>query len=151
MNEVCRPTPLGSIRLAAQDGALIYAAFVDEPADAAAPTDPVLQEAAAWLNRYFAGENPGPIPPCAPHGTAFQTTVWLALGSIPYGETVSYGELAVRCGFSKRHARAVGAAVGKNPIAVFLPCHRVLAGNGALGGYAYGLARKRALLELETS
>ena len=149
MSEFCYASPLGTILLTAQDGALIGAAFVDEPAEATLPTDPVLLQAIAWLDRYFAGDDPGPIPPVQTHGTAFQSKVWSALGLIPYGETVSYADLAARCGFSKAHARAVGAAVGKNPLAIFLPCHRVLANHG-LGGYAFGLDCKRKLLELET-
>ena len=150
MHEFRYASPLGTILLKAQDGALTYASFADEAADAALPTDPVLRQAAEWLDRFFAGKNPGPIPPCKTHGTAFQTKVWTALSAIPYGETVSYAELALRCGFPKAYARAVGTAVGNNPIAIFLPCHRVLASHG-LGGYAFGLDCKRKLLNLESS
>lgn len=142
-------SPLGTIRLCAKDGALTEARFVDEPARRQTPGDPALLAAQSWLNRYFRGEDPGPIPPCRPHGTAFQTAVWQALLSVPYGETVSYADLARRLGYARSHARAVGAAAGKNPIALFLPCHRVCGKNGSLTGYAYGLTRKAALLKLE--
>lgn len=141
------PSPLGVIRLQAENGALVSAAFVD-----AAGEDfpcPVLLEAKAWLDRYFAGSNPGPIPPCAPQGTAFQRAVWNALLSIPYGETVPYGALAERIGYPSRYAHAIGGAVRKNPVALFYPCHRVLGRNGTLTGFAYGLDRKAALLKIE--
>lgn len=84
--------------------------------------------------------------PLAPRGTAFQRRVWDALLAIPYGETRTYGELAAALGSS---ARAVGSAVGKNPVSVIIPCHRVLGAGGSLTGYAGGLDRKRALLALE--
>ena len=108
---------------------------------------PVLLAARCWLDAYFAGERPGVADvPLAPRGTAFQRRVWDALLAIPYGETRTYGELAVALGSS---ARAVGSAVGKNPISVIVPCHRVLGAGGSLTGYAGGLERKRALLALE--
>ena len=149
MTEYRYASPLGTIRLSAENGALLAARFVSESADANEPRDQTLSDAAAWLDRYFQGEDPGPVPPYALRGTAFQQRVWAALLSIPYGETVSYADLAARAGLSRRHARAVGAAVGKNPLAIFLPCHRVIGANAALTGYAYGLERKRALLRLE--
>ena len=142
-------TPLGTLLLAAQNGALTEARFVDAPAEEAAPSDPVLQAAVRWLDTYFSGRDPGAVPPCRPKGTPFQTRVWNALSMIPYGRTRTYAELAVCAGCGARSARAVGAAVGRNPIALFLPCHRVLGAHGALTGYAYGLARKSALLRLE--
>ena len=87
------------------------------------------------------------MPRLNPQGTAFQKRVWQALLTIPYGETLSYGEIAkmVDC----RSAQAVGQAVGANPIALIIPCHRVIASNGQLGGYAYGIKIKKRLLELE--
>lgn len=142
----CR-SPLGVIRLAAKDGALVSAVFTDETgADSPCP---VLTEAAAWLGRYFEGRDPGPIPQCLPQGTAFQKAVWNALLSIPYGETISYAALASRLGLSARHARAVGGAVGKNPLVLFYPCHRVIGASGNPTGYAYGIDRKLALLKTE--
>ena len=108
---------------------------------------PVLHEARRWLERYFAGERPDADKlPLAPRGTAFQLAVWQALRQIPYGETVSYGSLARSLGSS---ARAVGSAVGRNPISILIPCHRVLASDGGLTGYAGGLENKKKLLRLE--
>lgn len=145
----CYRSPLGTIRIAAQNGALFEARFVSEPACPEPPSDPALNAAVLWLDTYFSGRDPGAIPPCLPNGTPFQMRVWEALRSVLYGETVSYAQLARRSGFDARYARAVAAAVGKNPIAIFLPCHRVIGKNGSLTGYAYGLDRKTALLRLE--
>jgi methylated-DNA-[protein]-cysteine S-methyltransferase len=100
------------------------------------------------LRAYFAGELRDFDLPLAPRGTEFQLRVWDALRAIPYGETASYQEVAAMVG--KPHAsRAVGAANGRNPIAVIVPCHRVIGADGTLTGYGGGLARKRVLLELE--
>ncbi len=141
-------SPLGTIRIAEQNGALVSAAFFGE-AQETEPPSPVLIEAKAWLDRYFQGRNPGKIPLCKPSGTPFQKAVWSSLSKVPYGETVTYGELAVSAGLSPRHARAVGGALHKNPLLLFLPCHRVLGADGTLTGFACGTERKRALLELE--
>jgi methylated-DNA-[protein]-cysteine S-methyltransferase len=101
------------------------------------------------LRAYFAGELREFDLPLAPHGTDFQMRVWEALRAIPYGETASYQEVAAMVG--KPHAsRAVGAANGRNPIAVIVPCHRVIGADGTLTGYGGGLERKRILLDLET-
>ena len=122
----------------------------------------IFDEAIRWLDDYFAGkqtENAVMLKKDALNqknvariivrhkGTAFQQRVWQALLTIPYGETVSYGELARMVGC--KSAQAVGQAVGANPIALLIPCHRVVGANGTLGGYAYGLNRKKQLLELE--
>ena len=148
MSNALYRSPLGAIRLTATDGALVSARFTEE-ADGPDADEPVLIEAAAWLDRYFQGRDPGPVPPCAPRGTPFQTAVWNALLSIPYGATVSYEDLAGRIGLDAQHARAIGGAVGKNPLALFYPCHRVVGKTGELTGYAYGPERKKKLLELE--
>lgn len=100
------------------------------------------------LEEYFAGQRTDFDLPLEMHGTAFQRRVWHALSAIPYGETVSYGELAHRIGRSSA-ARAVGLANGRNPISVIVPCHRVIGANGDLTGYGGGVERKRMLLELE--
>lgn len=96
---------------------------------------------------------PGVIPPLDLHGTVFQLAVWEILRTIPYGETVTYGEiadiLAAQQGRQHLSAQAVGNAVGHNPISILIPCHRVIGANGSLTGYAGGMERKRALLELE--
>lgn len=114
---------------------------------------PVFAQARAWLDAYFRRQVPGPPPPLRPAGTAFQKEVWAILAAIPYGVTRTYadiaGELARRKGLSKMSARAVGGAVGKNPISLIIPCHRVVGKSGRLTGYAGGLDRKGALLELE--
>jgi methylated-DNA-[protein]-cysteine S-methyltransferase len=100
------------------------------------------------LEAYFAGRLRRFSVPLAPEGTPFQLAVWRALQEIPYGETISYGELARRIGDPKA-VRAVGAANGANPIAIISPCHRVIGANGSLVGFGGGLAVKRALLDLE--
>ena len=153
-------SPLGRMLLAASDGGLAGAWFygqrhfarglegAEKDAETGEPTDsPVLLAARRWLDAYFAGERPGVADlPLAPRGTAFQRRVWGALLGIPYGETRTYGELAAALGSSPR---AIGTAVGKNPISVIVPCHRMLGADGSLTGYAGGLVRKQTLLELE--
>ena len=110
-------------------------------------SDPVLSATAAALTAYFSGR-PFTLPPLDPAGTAFQRAVWQALLDIPAGTPATYGRLAVRLGRAQA-ARALGAAVGRNPISILIPCHRVVGSSGALTGYAGGLERKRALLSLE--
>lgn len=108
---------------------------------------PVLHKAGIWLDGYFAGKNPdGSMLPLLPKGTEFQKKVWRKLREIPYGETSTYGELAKLLGSS---ARAVGSAVGCNPVSIIIPCHRVLGADGNLVGYAGGLENKKKLLQLE--
>ena len=113
----------------------------------AVPTPPIIAETLRWLEDYFAGKRPCNVPRLNPQGTAFQKRVWQALLTIPYGETLSYGEIArmVDC----RSAQAVGQAVGANPIALIIPCHRVIAAHGKIGGYEYGIEIKKRLLEQE--
>jgi methylated-DNA-[protein]-cysteine S-methyltransferase len=106
-------------------------------------------DARAQLGEYFEGRRTSFDVPLALQGTQFQRRVWDALREIPYGETTSYGELARRLG-SPRAMRAVGLANGRNPIAVIVPCHRVIGADGTLTGYGGGLERKRLLLELES-
>ena len=109
---------------------------------------PVFDETSCWLDLYFSGEKPDFTPLLAPQGTAFRKRVWDMLLTIPYGETVSYGDIAKR--FSSRmSAQAVGGAVGHNPISIIIPCHRVVGADGSLTGYRGGLERKRWMLELE--
>ena len=109
----------------------------------------MLRQAAAQLADYFAGRRDSfDLPLDLSHGTAFQQSVWQALRAIPAGQTTSYGALSAGVG-KPAAVRAVGAAVGRNPISVIVPCHRVLGADGSLTGYAGGLERKTALLELE--
>lgn len=109
---------------------------------------PLLRRAAGQLKAYFAGRRRAFSLPLAPVGTPFQRRVWAELRKIPWGETISYSTLAKRAGRA-RAVRAAGAANGKNPISILIPCHRVLGKDGSLTGYGGGLERKRALLELE--
>lgn len=109
---------------------------------------PVFDETRHWLDLYFAGEQPDFLPPLAPEGTPFQQRVWDILLTIPYGKTMSYGDVARRIS-PTMSAQAIGGAVGRNPIGIIIPCHRVIGADGSLTGYASGLDRKRWLLELE--
>ncbi|MCL2810327.1 MAG: methylated-DNA--[protein]-cysteine S-methyltransferase [Clostridia bacterium] len=151
------PTPLGDMLAAAEDGALWGLWFMNQryfPLEAKAwlaePGDEAdasaLEAARTWLDATFNGDDPGAPPALAPRGTAFQQKVWDALQQIPRGHTVTYGELAARLGSAPR---AVGNAVGRNPISLMIPCHRVVGSKGALTGFAGGLERKKALLALE--
>ncbi len=118
----------------------------------AANTDiPVLDEAKRQFEAYFAGELQDFDVPLAARGTAFQRRVWDELTRIPFGVTASYGEIAERLGMPPGASRAVGTANGANPLAIIVPCHRVIGANGKLVGYAGGLDRKRLLLNLEST
>ena len=115
---------------------------------------PVFREAEQWLDICFSGRDPGFTPALSPKGTAFQISVWEILLSVPYGKTVTYGEIARMLAERKGlpvSARAVGGAVGHNPISLIIPCHRVIGADGSLTGYAGGPDRKIALLRLEGS
>lgn len=147
-------TPVGDTAVCAEGGAITGVYFKGQrhaPAllwDALPreTDDPLLLAANAWLNRYFLGENPPVDFPLEPSGTAFQRTVWALLTEIPYGKTTTYGELARKLSSSPR---AVGGAVGRNPISILIPCHRVVGTGGSLTGYAGGLETKKFLLALE--
>lgn len=139
-------TPIGPLVLSAEDGRLSGLAFADS-ADARS-SEPVLLEAEAQLRAYFAGELERFELPLAPRGTPFQLSVWETLLEIPYGSTTTYSQLAAAIGRPSA-CRAVGAANGRNPLAVIVPCHRVIGAAGALTGYGGGLERKRLLLALE--
>lgn len=146
MHECVITTPIGPLRLVASEAALVAV----EPVDAAPspPTHPVLAEAARELDAWFRGELRAFETPLAPAGTPFQAQVWAALARIPFGETRTYAELAASIG-RPGAARAVGAANARNPLAVVIPCHRVVGADGALTGYAWGLDKKRWLLDHE--
>jgi methylated-DNA-[protein]-cysteine S-methyltransferase len=141
-------TPIGPLLLSAADGRLSGVAF--GATGAARSTESPLLEAEAQLHAYFAGELERFELPLALHGTAFQQSVWDALREIPYGGTMTYTELAAAVG-RPGACRAVGAANGRNPLPVIVPCHRVLGAAGALTGYGGGLERKRVLLALEAA
>jgi methylated-DNA-[protein]-cysteine S-methyltransferase len=142
-------SPIGKLLLAADDAGLSRVGFAEaQPNPAWTLGGEALREAAAQLGAYFAGDLQRFELKLNPAGTPFQLRVWEALRDIPYGETISYGELARRIG-NPSASRAVGLANGANPIAVVVPCHRVIGSNGKLTGYGGGLDRKRRLLDLE--
>lgn len=165
MTDLARTTivvssPVGPLTLTAEGDALVEVDLAASPApltgvaDAAtvangpALVPPVLAEATRQLDAYFAGKLREFDLPLLARGTPFQRTVWNALREIPYGETVSYADVARRVGRPSA-VRAVGAANGRNPLAIVVPCHRVIGSDGSLTGYAGGLEMKRALLTLE--
>jgi len=142
-------SPIGEILLTAEDGALsrLYMSpFALDPAWRR--DDAALAEPARQLAEYFAGERTEFELELRPVGTAFQRAVWDLLLRIPYGETATYGALALELG-DPRKVRAVGLANGRNPISIVVPCHRVIGADGSLTGYGGGLERKRHLLDLE--
>ena len=147
-------TPLGPLLLARTTRGLAGAWFEGQkhhPGPLVAvrrPDDALLREAADQLHAYFAGERDSFELPLDLHGTPFQRAVWQALLAIPGGRTRSYGEIARALGAASA-LRAVGGAVGRNPLSVIVPCHRVVGSDGAMTGYAGGVERKRALLALE--
>jgi methylated-DNA-[protein]-cysteine S-methyltransferase len=145
-------SPVGPLTLAGRDGRLRHLRMVDqtyEPSRAHwAPDDSAFADAVAQLEAYFAGELIEFALDLELMGTEFQRRVWAALLTIPYGETRSYGQIALQIG-SPSASRAVGLANGHNPVGIIVPCHRVIGANGSLTGYGGGIDRKRSLLELE--
>ena len=141
-------SPIGPLGLVASDTGL-RAVLFDGRRIRPEGRSAVLVSAARQLEAYFAGELLTFDIPLELHGTEFQRSCWLALATIPYGQTVSYGEQARRLGLGSDAARAVGAANGQNPLPIVLPCHRVIGANGSLTGFGGGLDTKRFLLEHE--
>ena len=147
-------SPLGGITLGS-DGEALTGLWFDGQSHFASTLEeehvekplPVFDEAARWLDLYFGGGRPDFTPKLSLRGTEFQRAVWDILLTLPYGETVTYGDIAERLGDTS--ARAVGGAVARNPISLIVPCHRVMGAGGRLTGYAGGVDRKRKLLELE--
>ena len=151
-------SPLGQLTLLS-DGVALTALYLEtwraklgDP-EATAPRElAIFDQARAWLDRYFAGEDPGPAPRLRTAGSPFQELVWAQLQKIPYGRLTTYGEIAKTLAeqTGKRvSAQAVGGAVGANPLAIVIPCHRVVGSGGNLTGYGGGLDKKLRLLELE--
>ncbi len=140
-------SPLGDIVLTSDGTALTGLRFAEATNGEQAQDIPPLADDCRWLDLYFSGSRPDFTPRLAPRGTPFQQSVWRELLAIPYGHTVSYGHIAQR--LQCRSAQAVGGAVGRNPIALIIPCHRVIGSDGHLTGYAYGLDRKQWLLSHE--
>lgn len=159
MNIAYLNTPVGCLKLEATDTHICslhrVSSSLDEdtgngkiPTETDAPLSPLLREAIRQLMEYFDGRRSVFDLPLRQEGTAFQQKVWEELMKIPYGEQISYGELARRVGNAKA-CRAVGSANGKNNICIIVPCHRVVQWDGSVGGYAYGPEMKRFLLDLE--
>ena len=150
-------SPVGPLALVS-DGTCLTAVLFDGERETRRRKEPVVADETATpfpqarreLAEYFAGKRTTFDVPLAPEGTEFQRRVWTALLRVPYGATATYGDIARQIG-SPKAVRAVGAANGRNPIAIVVPCHRVIGANGTLTGYGGGLTRKRALLELETA
>lgn len=153
-------SPLGGITLASDgqaltglwfDGQKYFADTLTEQHEERALA--VFEQAERWLDLYFSGRVPDFTPPLRLKGTPFREEVWRILMTIPYGQTMTYGEIAAilasRRGLAGMSAQAVGGAVGHNPISLIVPCHRVVGADGALTGYAGGLEKKRWLLDLE--
>ena len=153
-------SPLGGMTMASEGEALVSLGFDGQrhfsaafPPDAVEGKLPVFDMTARWLDIYFSGKEPGFMPPLKMQGTDFRQAVWKILLDIPYGKTMTYGEIAARLarerGLNAMSAQAVGGAVGHNPIAIIVPCHRVVGAAGKIVGYGGGIARKIALLEME--
>lgn len=153
-------SPLGGILLAADESGLTGLWFDGGkhfaeglPAAHIRRETPILAAAKGWLDIYFTGREPDFLPPLHPTGSLFQQAMWALLLQIPYGQTVTYGQLAARLaaerGLARMSAQAVGGAVGRNRISLIIPCHRVLGADGSLTGYAGGLDRKAKLLAWE--
>lgn len=143
-------SPMGNLWLTGEDGILTGLSF-EKPCGEYLTGN--FDTVRCWLDDYFCGNVRIPEFPIDPSGTPFQKLVWRFLMEIPFGEIVTYGEIAEKAaaalGKEKMSAQAVGQAVGKNPIAIIIPCHRVVGAGGKLTGYAYGLEKKQWLLEHE--
>ena len=150
VNAIIHDSPVGPLTLVSDGDWLVGLHFEgwNPPASALHKSDALLAETARQLDAYFAGLHRTFDLPLAPRGTPFQQRVWSALRAIPFGETRSYGQLAAALG-KPSAMRAVGAANGRNPIAIVVPCHRVIGADGSLTGFGGGIERKRVLLRLE--
>ena len=154
-------SPIGRLKLESDGAALTALSFegtspssVVNPSSETVKLLPVFDETCRWLDIYFNGGVPDFMPALNLQGSAFRQAVWKILLEIPYGDTTTYGEIAarlVRGTPGKMSAQAVGGAVGHNPVAIIVPCHRVIGADGSLTGYAGGIERKRRLLELESA
>ncbi len=146
-------TPFGEVLIAADDLGITGLWFTGQKhfpshLKCASGTNAHLEAAMVWLDQYFRGQLPSISVPLHPFGTPFQKAVWDILCAIPYGQTVSYGQIAKQLS-PTMSAQAVGNAVARNPISILIPCHRVIGSDGSLTGYAGGLTRKGKLLQLE--
>ena len=154
MNYTKYDSPVGCMLLAS-DGICLTGLWMDEREATDwifYPSDPVLVQTLSWLDAYFAGKHPEVQVPVSLQGTAFQRQVWEILMRIPYGEVRTYGDIAralERINGKRMSAQAVGGAVGKNPVSILVPCHRVVGSGGKLTGYAWGIEKKAWLLHHE--
>jgi methylated-DNA-[protein]-cysteine S-methyltransferase len=148
MSIVYYSSPVGILEIKSTESHITQLLFKESAKTSSENIPAVMKECIRQLDEYFSGNRKDFTLPLAPEGTNFQCSVWKALQTIPYGQTISYKELAERVENPKA-CRAVGTANGRNPIAIIIPCHRVIAGNGTLGGYAGGLDIKTILLKLE--
>ena len=147
-------SPLGAIIIESDGECLTGVRFAKEKEELECQPStlqdiPIVTETIHWLDDYFTCKQPRKVPSLNPHGTSFQKKVWTALFTIDYGKTKTYGEIAkmVNC----RSAQAVGLAISRNPIALIIPCHRIICADGSIGGYAYGIERKKQLLQMEST
>ena len=148
------PSPVGPLTLVS-DGAALTGLWTEKnaPVPGEIAELPVFELTEKWLDVYFSGREPDFTPPLRMEGTPFRLRVWELLREIPYGSLTSYGAIAekLRAAGIKASPRAVGGAVGANPVSIIVPCHRVIGSDGSLTGYAVGLETKKALLRLEGS
>ncbi len=153
-------SPLGEVTLVADDKSLVGLWFIGQKnymfnidSDVKSEDNSILIEAKEWLDAYFEGKNPDKVLPLHFKGTDFQKEVWKILYTIPYGKTMTYGEIAKmiakKRGIKRMSSQAIGGAISHNPIAIIVPCHRVIGSDGRLTGYAGGIGIKKRLLELE--
>jgi len=149
-------SPMGKMLIVAADEGLRGLYFIDQKYYrevqsewTRAPKHPVVRQTAREMQEYFAGKRRQFDIPLAPEGTPFQASIWKAISSVKYGDSITYSELARRAGHPDA-IRAAGTATGRNPITIIVPCHRIVGSDGSLTGYAGGLDRKRALQELES-
>ena len=142
-------SPLGTIVIESDGECLTGLRFVSKPdnGETNGGSIRIIKEVRRWLDDYFAGKQPRNIPRLNPRGTVFQRHVWQVLFTIDYGQTKTYGEIAKMVGC--RSAQAIGQALTRNPIAIIIPCHRVICADGSIGGYAFGAERKDQLLKIE--
>ena len=151
MEKICfYDTPVGKLIIGEENGSITRVSWTQLPKDYLQEETKLIAECKRQLDEYFAGERTSFDLPLAPEGTEFQKKVWSALQDIPYGEVRSYKDIAVAVD-NPKGCQAVGGANGKNPIAIIIPCHRVIGKNGTLVGYAGGMENKKFLLELEKS